>query len=615
MKNYAFDFETAQGVPVCIGFSDGSVIEYPTLDEVLEKLTRNYKKSRYFCYNAQFDTEAFLKYLPPECLDEFFMGDPNLCEYKDYTIRQLGKANLTITKNKRATNVWDLSQFYMWAPLEKAAKLYLGLESQKMSTPTIEFFKTDGNNQEFYNHNNQEIMEYCIQDATITAQLADKFAEVCDRDGYDFKQPYSMGNLGMKFFKPYLVHPEKHYNIPRIWSKKFPKEKDKVLEDTWETIARGGWNDVFKRGTFYDVYDYDVVSSYPSAMWNLKYWDCGWRHTDDIDLIKSAEYSLIVVDIADLKQPLIPSMYRYLSEEWLTEGVKTWSNNSVVHSHVDQPFSTVITGDQYRMLKPLCKIDIKYGIIGHIRDKFKNYYPFRIPLDITFKRKAEAKKPSIERDIVKKIMNASSGKFKQKQHSDWTWFFYPHVYSKITTATKEAVLNLIEENNAWDNLIAISTDGASFTKPLKHVKLGKGLGDWELTKYEEFTQVGNGIYIGSNDGKVQTQRLRGFQNIDLGLILKTNPYKKVVEFTKERPIHLREAYFHHKVFNVVRDVNRFTSVKKRFNINHETKRKWFDEFENIKDLMSGRILESESYEIREDKEQKKAQKNKRLDEF
>ena len=618
-KNYAFDFETAQGVPVCMGFSDGSILEYPTLDEVLLKLTTNHHKRRFFCYNIEFDTEAFLKYLPPENLDEFFGADPTATIYKDYKIVKLGKNNLTITKGKNATNVWDLAQFYMWKTLEHAAKTYLDLESQKMSTPTVELFKTDENSQEFYDHNRQEINEYCIQDATITAQLADTFAGVCSRDGYDFKKPYSMGNLGIKFFAPYLKHPSGKYQIPRIWNKNFPKAKDKVLEETWETIARGGWNDVFQRGTFYDVYDYDVVSSYPSAMWNLQYWDVGWKRTEDLDLLKDSAYSLIAVNMSKLKRPVIPSMYRYLVEEWLNEGHKTWGNTSVLHCHVDEPFDTVLTGDQYRMIRDYCKIDIKWGIVGHIRDGFEEVFPFREPLKVTFERKAKAKKPSIERDIVKKIMNSTSGKFKQKKHSDWTWFFYPHVYSKITTATKRAVFDLIEKNKAWNTVIAISTDGVSFTKPLNRVKIGKELGDWELTRYDEFTQVGNGIYLGSRDGKVVTQRLRSFKNMDLGRMLRTNPYETTLYHTRERPIHLREAYRHHKIFDVVKDVNRFTTETKKFNINQDTKRKWFGEFENIKDLLSGRILKSESYEVREDKDLNRKlcdkNKNRRLDEF
>jgi len=607
-NNQSFDFETIQGQSVLCCFSDGTVLLYPTLSQMLSKLTRNTQKERYFAWNIRFDCDAFLKELPVELLGDLL--DAEKVEYGEYELNYLNKVNLKIKKGKRVTKVWDAAQFYMWHSLDSMAKQYLTKDDYKIDTEVVERFKTTDNTLTYFIKHQDEIVEYCLNDARITKLLTDRFERVCNEQGYDFKSPYSMGNLGMKYFKPYLTynHGYETYQIPRISARHKRKNASflKSFEEMFEAVARGGWNDVFKRGAFHNVYDYDIVSAYPSIMRDIPYWDGEWSESLNEEEVLGADYGLVVCAVRNLDIPDIPSIYRYNDVSYVNEQPIKWLNHSVIHCSVGKRwFPCTLSLDHYKYVKSKCETRFEGAIILEPNSSYTDFFPLREPIDELFKRKKAAEKPSIEREIAKKLMNSTSGKFKQKKHSKFTWWIYPHVYAKITRKVKEMVLNLIEENNAWDKVISVSTDGAAFDSYLEYVKLSDRLGGWECERFKNFVQVGNGIYYGYDDeenGKVKNynQRIRGFHlegKINLKEALEENRTKDIVPVSINRPIHLKEAYVHDKVFSI-RDVNKFVAFDRHLDINKEIKRVWSEEFKDINELFSGKILESKTWDIR-----------------
>ena len=54
MMQSAFDFETVEGNAVVIAYDDGDFIEFPTIDQILAKFTKDHRKHRYFSYNLRF---------------------------------------------------------------------------------------------------------------------------------------------------------------------------------------------------------------------------------------------------------------------------------------------------------------------------------------------------------------------------------------------------------------------------------------------------------------------------------------------------------------------------------------------------------------------------------
>jgi hypothetical protein len=465
------------------------------------------------------------------------------------------------------------------------------------------------NTVEYYKDHNDEINEYCINDALVTKMLADVFEEACVSEGYDFSQPYSLGNMSIKWFRRFLKNPDYAYGqIPRIHPSFWKREnyERRSIEDLMDKLARGGWNDAFMRGRFENAYDYDIVSAYPTIMLEVPYWSGEWVKVYSEDEIGDAEYGYLFVEISDLQLPLLPESFLYFDLSFYKGDPIKWVNNSVLHCYVGkEPIMTTLTIDQWKYLKDKAKMHVFEGTV--LRPDHDDF-PLKAPIEDLIQRKMRAKKEygktSPQYWIAKTMMNATSGKFKQKFHTDRTWFYYPHVYGKITWKTKEIMANLINANDAWGDIISVSTDGGVFTRKLNNVDLSGELGSFEMDKYTEFVQIGNGIYYGESEitGDFK-ERMRGFRmslskkDYNLRDLLKDNMNTDRFEFPTFRPLHLRECFTHNKILTIA-DTNKFVPVTRRLNVNKEIKRKWTDQFADVRDMLSGRILKSEPWEIR-----------------
>ena len=609
MINHAFDFETVLGNAVVIGYSDGTYIEFPTLDEILERFTSDPKKNRWWSYNLRFDADCFLKMLPYDNIAEL-MADKDTI-YKHWKLHILGGSNVAIRDLNQTGQVklWDMAQFMKYLKLSVAAERYLSESEYKMDSDVINTFvdsKHGDNTVGYYKKHHDEVNEYCVNDARITKLLADYFQKTCLKEQYNFAQPYSLGNMSIKWFRSFLNNRDYKYGqIPRIhptfWKQENPERR--MIENVMDKLSRGGWNDAFQRGRFEKAWDYDIISAYPTIMRDIPYWDGNWVKVTNGDQIGDAEYGFLFAEIKNLSEPLLPEVYYYFDESFYQGHPIKWVNNSVLHCTVSKsPIITTLTIDQWRYLKERADVLVFEGMV--LRPKY-DYFPLKDPINELIKRKFKAKedkgRESPEYWIAKTMMNSTSGKFKQKWHTDRTWFFYPHVYGKITWKTKEIMVDLITENDAWDKIISVSTDGGIFTGKLNNVDLSGNLGSFEVNLYEEFVQIGNGIYYGKTAEGELKQRMRGFRitkkGMDLPQLIESNPKVDRFEFPTFRPLHLRECFVHNKILKIS-DTNRFVPITRHLNINKEIKRQWFDKFQNVEDMLSGRIIKSKAWEIK-----------------
>ena len=610
--------ETVQGNAVVVGFDDGTHIEFPTIDQILTRLTQNKHRRRWWCYNIRFDTDTFLKQLPYENISELMNNKETL--YKNWTLMILGNSNVVVKDLDRdaTATVWDLTQFFKYLKLSVAAERYLPESERKMDSKVIDTFvdsRHGSNTIKYYNEHHNEINNYCMQDAKVTALLAEYFSGVCAKEGYNFRKPYSIGNMALKYFKPWLSVPDNpKYRIPRIHPTHYKQENPRLrkIENTFGLLARGGYNDCFQRGRFENAFDYDIISAYPSIMRDIPYWDGEWEYIINEDQIgDEAEYGYVLVEMSNLKEAILPQVYYYLDESFYKKATLNWINNLVIHCTVDdKKIITTLTLDQYRYLRERSEIEVLEGMV--LRPKF-DYFPLREPINILMERKRKAKRDkgreSPEYWLSKTMMNSTSGKFIQKFHTNKTYFYWPHVYGKITWKTKEIMVDLIKKNNAWDKIISVSTDGATFTEKLHNVNLSGKLGSFEELEYSEFVQIGNGIYYGTDvNGKIK-QKLRGFhiKQKNPKAIRKEETLKWLIEkhrktdrfeFPTYRPLHLRECYVHNKTLKI-EDTNKFKKIRRRLDINREVKRIWPTKFENIEDMLSGRIIKSKPREIKD----------------
>lgn len=615
--NGAFDTETINGNIIVLANSKGKYVLSPSIDDCLSFLVTNKHERRYFTYNLRFDVDGILKMLPLDKLSSLLKDGK--CIYKDYKLTYIGKGIFNIARTHVAKNgkvayapsfyVWDITQFYFWMSLDAASKKYLDRDNWKTDSFVISNFKTDGNNIDYFYKHESEIIEYCIQDARATKLLADRYQTLCDEQGYDFTRPYSVGNLGIKYAKSALQEPPQRifskgkYTVNEdVDIKKYKEYRD--LENVFSFVARGGWNDVYKRGRFKEVWDYDIVSAYPLAMYQCPYWDGEWKSTKKVLASFSDEsYGVVTCEIKNLSIPVLPYVYQYLFENHYAFGKTFWLNHSVIWSVSKNWIGVTLPLDMFIYIKDYCEyknLDIIY------LDSKNKGYPLRSFVDDIFSKKKEAKikygSDSIDYKLPKGIMNSVTGKFKQKQHTNYTWFYYPHLYSKITWNTKRKVIDVLNKNNAWDNLISVSTDGITLSKPLKHINIGNKMGNWEYKKMTDYVSIGNGIYYGDTDNGLNW-KARGYNlKIDGNKVtikdimnVKDNMHKDKIEVKIIRPIHLRESFVHNKTLKIS-DTNRFVPVIRYLNINQEIKRKWNDKFIDISDMLSGRIISSTSHD-------------------
>ena len=606
--NNSYDTETVNGQCVVLCFCNTNnktdCIEYPTLDAFLERLMKT--SGRVFLYNLRFDAEVMLKLLPLENIKEMLEEDSTTV-YKNYRIKYFSNSSLVVKDldvNKTITT-WDAARFFNYLKLEKAAEKYLPHGEEKITSDVIEYFKDKGNTLKYFEANKEEITKYCAQDAKATKLLSDVFEKSCEKQGYDFKNPYSIGNLGMKFFKPFLVYKYKGrtFNIPRIHPCHYNDNNPRLrtLEDIQELLGRGGWNDCFKRGKFDEVWDADIVSAYPYIMRSAPYWDGEWIFTNNESELEEYTYGHVACDLRNLKYPMLPSLYQYFNESEILGGTVKWENHAVIWSTVgDKWVELVLPLPMYKYLSKHADVKFKEAYYLEPTEQYKDFKPLEKPIDILFDRKRNANKGSMEYNLAKILMNGTSGKFKQKLHSDNTWFFYPHLYGKITWDVKEMVLDMIFKNDLWADIVSVSTDGAVLLSKPGKINVEKKLGAWDLVKFSPFVQVGNGIYYGRDEKDEPIYRLRGFNmgktDKNLQDWIEGNPDKSVIKLTTKRPLHLRECVKHHKILKVS-DVGRFVEIKKRLNINQEIKRNWEgNKFENITEMLSGRILESKPWD-------------------
>ena len=605
--NESFDTETVNGecVVLCFCNSVGKTdcIEYPTLDVFLERLMKS--SGRVFLYNLRFDAEVMLKMLPYENIKEMLDEDSTTI-YKNYRIKYFTNSSFVVKDldTNKVVTTWDIARFYNYLKLEKAAKEYLSVGEEKMTSDVIEYFKDPkGNTLKYYEDNKEEITEYCAKDARVTKLLSDVFERSCEKQGYDFKNPYSIGNLGMKFFKPYLVYNYKgrEFNIPRIHPCHYNYENPglRLIEYTQELLARGGWNDCFKRGKFEEVWDADIVSAYPYIMRTAPYWGGKWIVVENKNDLDEYTYGHVICKLRNLKYPILPSLYQYFNESEILGSTVKWENHAIIWSTVgDKWVELVLPLPMYKYLDKHAQT--KFQGATCLKPTYEDVFPLKEPIDTLFKRKRDAKKGSMEYNLAKILMNGTSGKFKQKLHSDNTWFFYPHLYGKITWDVKEMVLDMIFENDLWEDLVSVSTDGAVLKVKPKKLNVEKKLGAWDLVKFSPFVQVGNGIYYGRDEEDKPIYRLRGFNmgktDKNLQQWIEGSPGKSVIKLETKRPLHLRECVKHHKKLKVS-DVGRFVKIKKRLNINQEIKRDWSGQkFADIKEMLSGRVLESKPWD-------------------
>jgi hypothetical protein len=252
-----------------------------------------------------------------------------------------------------------------------------------------------------------------------------------------------------------------------------PKDALEASEYAYHCAGKA-WVTAYKLGHFKKVYDYDIVSSYPSEasrLFSTTY--CNYK--------KSATYQ--PCDVAfmhgtiTIDAPISP-IIRRTEEGNLINPVGAWDD--------------YITSEEADFIK-------RWGL-GNFKMKdgwFLKFYagikPLEMPMQRLFNtRRRMSKYDDLIDRMCKRIAVGIVGKFAEQYADNKPGkYFNPIWHALVTSRTRLKVAEFIFGNKLLDNLLHVSTDGVLIDSELD-IDDGYSMGDWRLSKIEDALIVSSG---------------------------------------------------------------------------------------------------------------------------
>lgn len=552
MEFVGLDTETISGFCRLIGLSTKEhFIVKDESDLLLFMKFQNHMN--FLAYNADYDAQALLKWLPKKELTYIMNGLE--VHYKGITFLYYRRKFLRFNDNW----LFDVYQFYQAGSLDNAAQKYLGKSKVKVATKIF-------TEKTIYQKNT---IKYCITDATLCYELFMKMYKTLPKELLNTK-PISTAYYSAKYFRKELTdnRVDRHTNI------------------VGRQAYHGGLFIINTRGHFKNLYNYDIVSAYPYEICKLK----GMKKFGIVrhaGYIPDAAYGFYHIRV-DIKDKFIgPLIYK-------TKGLCL---NPV------GKYEGVVTKQEYEKV-------LQYGpeIICAYHIFPSNDTPFKARMEEVFYRKCN----DDNRIVWKYLANSLYGKYaaKVRAYTDKTMAFDEKIldtiekdgrsYYKIEDIEKSnfvyaSVITANTRLRMYDNIykykekiIAVQTDSLVSSVPLDLEVNPTKLGAWKLERWQEAYMIGSGVYFYKKDN-VWYGKFRGFNfsgaRVEeiLEKLLKSD--ECYVDFDVLKRISIQESKRIHNedMANIIVDTTR------RLNINFDKKRLWLGKWKNGKDLECKRI--------------------------
>lgn len=559
------DTETAKGKVFLLADSSGFYTSPNKHLDTLKSLTRHsLRSSLNFFYNLKYDLQAVIKGLPEKLLRELYRL--NSIEYEGYKIRYIPKKYFSVRKDKHTTAFYDLWQFFHM-PLDKAAQRYLNKSK-------IEIDVSKFNDPEWLKNNYDSVIGYCVNDAVLVKELGEYFQRLCLEGGIDFNKPISPAFVSERYFRQNCWIP-----------KAVPTEYQKIAYENYF----GGRFEVFKRGYFDQVYEYDIKSAYPSVIKRLPDFTKGQWYRD-MKLTDNPDFGFLKVKVTT--NPLIIQPFPYRED------------NLVIYPQLDKIIRWITLDEWHDFHRwNAGETEILDSLCWYADELI---YPFRKIEDLYNYRETFKKENNPIEYVYKIIMNSLYGKFiqtvrKYKHVTECDSFheyedletskgletfevvyktgqlFNPLYAHIITSEIRRKLWNEAMRNPEW--VISTFTDSLTTTEPFVHCS--NSLGEFELNMEGEMVMIGTGVYSIRNGDKIKT-RFRGFGTSDkfnFFEVLDNNRTKSLIELPQQHVVSLGEMLIHNRLFSPT-DLNEFITQNRVLNLNFDMKRDWLSNFEN-----------------------------------
>ena len=582
-----FDTETSNGACGLLCTSESVALESHDALEILQFLTQKpFSKTVNVFFNLGYDTNAILKLLPERNIKEIATHNETVITEPDvYKIRIIPNKFLKINNSK----FFDAWQFFKYEPdsrLDTVAQKYL--KTGKIDVEEITGVKKE--NYKFSDFSNPEIQKYCVMDALLTKQLFDVVIDNSNKVGMLCNNPYSCATLSKNYFfnTVGIKNPYWYY---------FNGENSKRSFEMAFNAYNGGRFEVFQKGTFNDVHEYDVNSMYPAQIsklqniFDIDFITC--KNEQAFDRLRNKQTFYAFLEI-EAKQDMEINILPVVDET----GVLVYPKGKV-HRFITYPELQLL--EKYNQ-----EYKIIHGLIGEPKNG-KVEYPFREPINNIFNERKKYDKSNFISSLYKIIMNSNYGgyieinidlskdgngniedmipddaseEFLYKSFKAGKYFCPP--YASYITAMARCFLTDTMLQNDYDSILSCFTDSILGSKPLNGLELGSELGTWEYAHYDSASIVGTGLYYMQNEKKSKT-RTRGFRFMGIDEF----DFKKFLgnEYEITKNIKLKEAIRQDRLA----DFNKILKEKKEVDLNFDKKRKWNDKFNNVDDVFNKQI--------------------------
>lgn len=520
-----FDVETQDGYAK-IGASSFGWQEINDIEDVYRFLcNRKFRKTRNFFFNMKFDFETMFKY-DLDILRQLSKG--NTAKTEKYDIFYIPNKLLKISDHHRHTYMFfDIFQFYLTS-LEVASKKYLNKETSDVKQ-NREFL--------FDLYTSEEIGEYCLSDAVLTKELAEKFIVGLNHMSLYPKKLISCGNIS----EQYVL---KNADVPKF------KDVPRVVQNMFWLSYRGGWFDTWRKGYFANAWQYDIKSAYPSVMLNLL----------DVRKGKWANYLDLKQKLGVVKVSLSKGDDSFLSIKSSRQTV-----SPSIYPEIDMETTIYLTLSEYKEFKKIYDHEV---ITAFTFIPEELHYPYRPVVRDLYDYKEGARGDPAKYLVSKQIFNSFYGKTCQKRKEGDVYvvgsLFNPVYASEITAGCRLQMWKAIKRHRK--DVVSIMTDGIIFSRDVK-LKTGEELGDWSIEQEnEDCLVVKTGIYQ-FGDTKPKRRGLVRMGNLKEALKRSDKPY---ISINYTRPRHFKEML----IQKTAENIGVFLPDTKKVNVCSDVKRLW-----------------------------------------
>ena len=558
--------------------------EVKSFDDIITFLQNDIYTDRVFMlWNLKYDVQAIIKHL----LNENHENWRNIAkeiqdkgyDYNEYNIFYIPNKMFKISvNNKNKVVFYDLAQYYDYKKLDDMAKMYLSDHKHDTGNWIKESIKYTNNEitlselELYFSKNKRLIGEYCLSDASLTNRLTDFMRSSFEMLNFSFNQPISMAKLAEN-------HIMNNYLYPRLF-----KKMDNC-HDFAKASFHGGIFESLIRGYIKEpIYNYDINSAYPTTLSKLEHLANGffqWNEKPSKDC--SMGWYLTDFDCKYIAYKKTIPYHESIFIDDIEYKIKIANETSYYPIGFRRQ---IITGLELDFLKRNGYFNKVLGCLEWFKETDNYDSPFTW-IKEAYKMRRDIKqknKDDIRQLTLKKMYNSTYGKTAQQKHgySRMTNFYYA---SYITSDTSTKIAQVAHDNKK--STIEIATDGIYLTKPIKNLKLGIELGEWEYTEYEKGLFLGSGMKQLYYDNNNYDTFIRGISNDrQFDLLKMLNKYKKqsAILFTKNRPINLNECIIqvHKKTLN---DLNQFQDVGRKLSVNTDKKHKWNIMYKDFNELL------------------------------